>query len=106
MNDRAFTQELVDRGLYDVAKEIGLVEHVTVEELGGTSRFPHVVRARNALVLYLHDKGWSSTAIGTLLGRDHSTIRHAMIKHDGPVVRDRRIAKRRKKAASTKRPGA
>jgi len=74
MSERAFTAELMERGLYEIAKEIALKEHVTVEEIGSMSAFSHIVRARLEFVTFLRDRGWSFEAIGTLLGRDRSSI--------------------------------
>lgn len=52
----------------------------TVEDILGPSRRKHLVHVRRLCVLMLRRKNYSTTEIGRVLGRDHSTIVHALNK--------------------------
>lgn len=52
----------------------------TVEDMLGKSRFKRVVAVRRLCVLMLREKGYSTTEIGRIMNRDHSTIVHALNK--------------------------
>jgi len=47
---------------------------VTVAELRGRTRTPHLHKARVEAWRMLLDQGWSSVAVGRAVGRDHSTV--------------------------------
>lgn len=47
---------------------------VSLEEMLGQSRTPTLVRARRECMLFLRELGMSSTEVGKLLGRDHTTV--------------------------------
>jgi len=50
----------------------------TVEDILGKSRTKHLVGVRRLCILMLRQKGFSTTEIGRVMGRDHSTIVHAL----------------------------
>ncbi len=52
----------------------------TVEDILGKSRLKRLVAVRRLCILMLRRKGYSTTEIGRVLGRDHSTICHALNK--------------------------
>lgn len=52
----------------------------TVEDMLGRSRFKRVVAVRRLCILMLREKGYSTTEIGRIMNRDHSTIVHALNK--------------------------
>lgn len=55
--------------------------HVKVPSILGVSRAPSHVEARHAAIIVLHDHlGLSLSEIGRLFRRDHSTVRHAVVK--------------------------
>jgi hypothetical protein len=49
---------------------------VSPEYLTGPSRVPELVDARKVAIRLLARRGLGSTAIGRLIGRDHSTVLH------------------------------
>jgi chromosomal replication initiation ATPase DnaA len=51
---------------------------ITEADILGRSRFREHFRARRMVCLELHARGWSYSRIGRLLGRDHTTISHAV----------------------------
>jgi hypothetical protein len=59
-----------------IAKEHGY----TVEDILGKSRTKHLVAVRRLCILMLREKNYSTTEIGRVMGRDHSTIVHALNK--------------------------
>lgn len=67
-------------------KNLKDIEHLaegygyTVEDMLGKSRFKRVVAVRRLCVLMLREKGYSTTEIGRIMNRDHSTIVHALNK--------------------------
>jgi len=46
----------------------------TVDDILGKSRFKMLVRVRRKCVVMLREKGYSTTEIGRIMNRDHSTI--------------------------------
>jgi chromosomal replication initiation ATPase DnaA len=52
----------------------------TVEDILGRSRLKRVVAVRRLCILMLRDRGYSTTEIGRLMDRDHTTIGHALNK--------------------------
>lgn len=75
------TSRLDQRDFLGSLRKICREYHVTVEEVLGDHRTPHIVRARDAFVFYLVDS-WQMTppAIGRLLDRDHTGIREAYLR--------------------------
>ena len=59
-----------------IAREHGY----TVEDILGKSRLKRLVHVRRLCVLMLREKGYSTTEIGRVMDRDHSTIVHALNK--------------------------
>lgn len=49
---------------------------VSPEELLGPSRLPYLVEGRRVVMALLHEHGLGASAIGHLIGRDHSTVVH------------------------------
>lgn len=68
------------RDLLDDAERIAKKHGCTFNELVGRSQEPHVLEARRELYEHLQGLRWSLSAIGRLLGRDHSTIKNALAK--------------------------
>ena len=52
----------------------------TVEDILGKSRLKHLVAVRRLCIVMLRKRAYSTTEIGRLLNRDHSTIVHALNK--------------------------
>ena len=67
-------------------KNLKDIEHLaegygyTVADILGQKRHKHLVSVRNLCVFMLRDKGYSTTEIGRIMHRDHSTIVHALNK--------------------------
>lgn len=53
----------------------------------GNSRCQDVVAIRHRAMRECHDAGHSLTAIGRAFGRDHTTVRAAVLKADQPTRR-------------------
>lgn len=78
---KACEAELRERGLYDEAFECARKVGATLAEMFSASRAQHAVRARQMFMKHLvEERGWSSTAVGKLLGRDHTTVLAAVRK--------------------------
>lgn len=60
--------------IQDIAKEHGY----TVEDVLGKSRLRALVTVRRKCAVMLRAKGYSTTEIGRIMNRDHSTICHAL----------------------------
>lgn len=90
---RAFRQEEIARAhvvdelesVRPLVDWIAMKHGLPAEEMLGRSRAPHVVEARLNLFVCLRGKGWSLPRIGRLVGRDHTTILHALQR--GPDLR-------------------
>jgi len=54
----------------------------TVEDVLGKSKLKALVAVRRRCVVMLRDKGYSTTEIGRIMNRDHSTICHALKKYE------------------------
>ncbi len=52
----------------------------TVGDILGPSRRRHLVSVRNRCVFMLRNKNYSTSEIGRIMRRDHSTIVHALNK--------------------------
>ena len=50
----------------------------TVEDILGPRKFKHLVTVRRKCIVMLREKGYSTTEIGRIMNRDHSTICHAL----------------------------
>lgn len=50
----------------------------TVEDILGPRKFKHLVAVRRKCIVMLREKGYSTTEIGRIMQRDHSTICHAL----------------------------
>jgi hypothetical protein len=59
------------------------VAGIEPEQLQGRSREPHIVAARWAWWVLLHERGMSNAAIGRLTGRDHSSVGYALERAPG-----------------------
>jgi chromosomal replication initiation ATPase DnaA len=58
----------------EIAQEYGY----TVEDVLGYSKPKELVKIRRLCVVMLREKGYSTTEIGRIMQRDHSTICHAL----------------------------
>jgi len=67
------------RNLNDIA-EIAEAHRLTVEDILSPKRHKYLVSVRRKCVYMLRDKGYSTTEIGRIMQRDHSTIVHALQK--------------------------
>ena len=52
----------------------------TVEDVLGKSKLKALVAVRRKCIVMLRNKGYSTTEIGRIMKRDHSTIVHALQK--------------------------
>jgi chromosomal replication initiation ATPase DnaA len=68
-----------ERNLADIG-ELAEKHGYTVEDILGRSRHKKLVAVRLWCVLMLRHKGYSTTEIGRIMNRDHSTIVHALNK--------------------------
>lgn len=68
------------RNLNDIA-EIAEAHRLTLEDILGKSRHKYLVSVRRKCVVMLREKGYSTTEIGRIMQRDHSTIVHALQRH-------------------------
>jgi chromosomal replication initiation ATPase DnaA len=50
----------------------------TADDIIGKSKLKTLVKARRQCVVMLRNKGYSTTEIGRIMQRDHSTICHAL----------------------------
>lgn len=60
--------------------EIAQQHDYTLEEILGKSRLKRLVAVRRLCILMLRDRGHSTTEIGRLMDRHHTTIVHAINK--------------------------
>jgi len=66
-------------------EKVSLLSGFTVLQLIGAQRHRGVVRARWAVMVALHRRGWSTVQIGRLMGRDHTTVMHGLKQADSGV---------------------
>ena len=59
-----------------IAKKYGF----TAEDILGKKRYKMLVKVRRKCVVMLREKGYSTTEIGRIMQRDHSTIVHSLQK--------------------------
>ena len=52
----------------------------TLEDILGKSKLKALVAVRRKCVVWLRGKGYSTTEIGRIMNRDHSTIVHSLQK--------------------------
>jgi chromosomal replication initiator protein len=52
----------------------------TLEDILGKSKLKALVEVRRKCIVWLRGKGYSTTEIGRIMNRDHSTIVHALQK--------------------------
>jgi chromosomal replication initiation ATPase DnaA len=52
----------------------------TIEDVLGKSKLKALVAVRRKCMVMLRDKGYSTTEIGRIMKRDHSTVVHALQK--------------------------
>lgn len=88
LNDEAIMEEeaiLVDsRGM--TPKQANIIDMdtiaskhgYTVDDILGKSRMKSLVAVRRQCVVMLRNRGYSTTEIGRIMNRDHSTIVHAL----------------------------
>jgi hypothetical protein len=71
---------VVDAGeeTYDLVKAIAAEFGTTADHILGTTRRVDVARARHVLCWLLHTDGVSLSEIGRRIGRDHTTVHHAV----------------------------
>lgn len=74
MNGPTFRDRLAIRGLLVPVEQACAEHHATLEEVASRSKVAHVARARHEAMRRLRKCGLSSTAIGNLFDRDHSTV--------------------------------
>lgn len=67
---------VVMRAVRDVSTESRISESIIM----GHSRAPHVVAARHLAIRVAHSAGVSASEIARVMGRDHTTIIHAIRK--------------------------
>jgi chromosomal replication initiation ATPase DnaA len=60
--------------------EIAQEHDFTVEDILGPRKTSMLVAVRRKCVFMFRDKGYSTTEIGRIMNRDHSTIVHALNK--------------------------
>ena len=83
---------LEDRGLLDLVVARAAEHRVTVADIVGRARTKTITRARHAVMRDLYSLGLSSVEVGTLLGRDHTTVLAALAKTKCAVDTTRRGA--------------
>lgn len=66
-----------ERNLADIGL-IALRHGFTREDILGPRKFKNLIRARQDCIAMFRKRGLSTTEIGRIMGRDHSTIVHAL----------------------------
>jgi len=59
----------------------------TAEDVLGKSKLKALVAVRRRCVVMLREKGYSTTEIGRIMRRDHSTICHALKKYEQEEIK-------------------
>lgn len=78
-----------------LAESIAKQTSISPELQLGRSHLPSIVRARHALMAALWRSGCSTSEVGAILGRDHSTVIMALRKTLGADVYRAELAARR-----------
>jgi hypothetical protein len=73
---------LVRRGLLDLLDAASREHHVSREEILGRSRLQSIVAGRRGLCRALRERGMSYPEIGSLIGRDHTSVMN-LVRDDG-----------------------
>lgn len=61
--------------LFDmICEEIGKISNITMDEIISPIRTPDLTEARSVVIKILTEHGLSTTEIGHLINRDHSTV--------------------------------
>lgn len=82
----ATLERIGEAGLYDIATDIALAHGLSLLDMISSGSKP-APRARAVFYRRLYDRfGYSTTAIGKLIGKDHSTIVDALKQVD-PITR-------------------
>lgn len=61
-----------------IIEAVATLHGVSIDEILGASRLPHICRARWTAMRELRDRRFSTPAIGALLNRDHTTVIHGL----------------------------
>lgn len=62
----------------EIVARVAKLHDLSPEDITGPSRQPRCCEARRKVMQELQAKGWSTTQIGHLLNRDHSSIVHGL----------------------------
>ena len=71
-------QGLRSRGLLDVVRSVCDEGHASLDDVLSACRTRSVVACRRACAFELQRRGLSTSEIGRLLGRDHTTVLHML----------------------------
>lgn len=78
MSGLSLEQRISARGLTELVEEIAAEHAVPVADVLGRGRTKAVAAARHAVMRAFRARGLSLPEIGSLLGRDHTTVLHAV----------------------------
>jgi chromosomal replication initiation ATPase DnaA len=67
------------KNLNDIA-EIAEEHGYTIHDILGPSRLMHLVSVRRKCMVMLREKGYSTTEIGRIMNRNHTTVVHSLKK--------------------------
>lgn len=81
----SLVERMQQRGVYDLVEHIAYKHGYLVCEVLARSRKRPVVAARRAVCVALRARGLSLPVIGALIGRDHTTVLHALRTAQGGV---------------------
>jgi chromosomal replication initiation ATPase DnaA len=91
--------EVVQIVLNEIADRHGVQKQLLTSDL----RNEHLVRARQEAYSELYSLGFSSSHIGRILNRDHSTVLHGIKRHTERMRRvDAMVERKEKTTASTR----
>ncbi len=65
---------------HEAIAAIAAKHYYTLDDILGPSRFKRLVAVRRLCILMLREQDYSTTEIGRIMCRDHSTIVHALNK--------------------------
>lgn len=78
-NDRVQIANIENRAtVRSIIAEVSQASGISRRDIKGPARFAHIVRARHAVCYIAHRAGVSYSQIARELGRDHTTISHAV----------------------------